>query len=102
MIGPEMSSGLIGSLRGIAQSGSAPALGAGCREFESLYPDHFFLRFVQVSRYESIQRSGTPTGVSSSRESGKLFCPRRFRGLHSVGLGRFLILFPNVMHLMSF
>ena len=30
--------------RGIAQSGSAPALGAGCREFESLYPDHFFLR----------------------------------------------------------
>ena len=28
--------------RGIAQSGSAPALGAGCREFESLYPDQIF------------------------------------------------------------
>ena len=28
--------------RGIAQSGSAPALGAGCREFESLYPDQSF------------------------------------------------------------
>ena len=28
-------------IRGIAQSGSAPALGAGCREFESLYPDQF-------------------------------------------------------------
>jgi hypothetical protein len=28
--------------RGIAQPGSAPALGAGCREFESLYPDHEF------------------------------------------------------------
>ena len=28
--------------RGIAQSGSAPALGAGCRGFESLYPDHLF------------------------------------------------------------
>jgi hypothetical protein len=27
--------------RGIAQSGSAPALGAGCQEFESPYPDHF-------------------------------------------------------------
>lgn len=27
--------------RGIAQFGSAPALGAGCREFESLYPDQF-------------------------------------------------------------
>ena len=27
-------------VRGIAQSGSAPALGAGCRGFESLYPDH--------------------------------------------------------------
>ena len=34
---------LVGLLyRGIAQSGSAPALGAGCREFESLYPDQFF------------------------------------------------------------
>ncbi len=27
--------------RGIAQSGSAPALGAGGRGFESLYPDQF-------------------------------------------------------------
>ena len=27
--------------RGIAQSGSAPALGAGCRGFESLCPDNF-------------------------------------------------------------
>ena len=27
-------------LRGVAQSGSAPALGAGCRGFESLHPDH--------------------------------------------------------------
>ncbi len=25
--------------RGIAQSGSAPALGAGCRGFKSLYPE---------------------------------------------------------------
>ena len=25
----------------MAQSGSAPALGAGCREFESLYPDYY-------------------------------------------------------------
>ena len=25
--------------RGIAQSGSAPVLGTGCREFKSLYPD---------------------------------------------------------------
>jgi hypothetical protein len=30
--------------RGIAQSGSAPALGAGCRGFESLYPDQYKLR----------------------------------------------------------
>merc|ERR1711998_680626 len=28
--------------RGVAQSGSAPALGAGCRGFESLLPDHCF------------------------------------------------------------
>ena len=31
--------------RDIAQPGSAPALGAGCREFESLYPDHLYLRW---------------------------------------------------------
>ena len=28
------------NLRGVAQSGSAPALGAGCRGFKSLHPDH--------------------------------------------------------------
>ncbi len=38
--------------RGIAQSGSAPALGAGCREFESLYPDHFI--FIVESARSSI------------------------------------------------
>jgi hypothetical protein len=27
--------------RGVAQSGSASALGAECREFESLHPDQF-------------------------------------------------------------
>ncbi len=32
-------------LRGIAQSGSASALGAGCRGFKSLYPDHFVIIF---------------------------------------------------------
>ena len=36
--------------RDIAQSGSAPALGAGCREFESLYPDHFYFLFKESGR----------------------------------------------------
>ena len=42
--------------RDIAQSGSAPALGAGCREFESLYPDHF----LEIYEYQQIflQKSG--------------------------------------------
>ena len=31
--------GLDPRFRGVAQSGSAPALGAGCRGFESLHPD---------------------------------------------------------------
>ena len=34
---------MLSAKRDIAQSGSAPALGAGCREFESLYPDQFFV-----------------------------------------------------------
>ena len=34
--------------RGVAQSGSAPALGAGCRRFESGHPDQFsFLRYLE-------------------------------------------------------
>jgi hypothetical protein len=36
--------------RGIAQSGSAPALGAGCREFESLYPDQLPATFPLLLR----------------------------------------------------
>ena len=31
------------NFRGLAQSGSAPALGAGGRRFESYIPDHFLL-----------------------------------------------------------
>ncbi len=31
-------------VRGIAQSGSAPALGAGCRGFKSLYPDQLTIK----------------------------------------------------------
>lgn len=41
----KLSTQKFGGLRGIAQSGSAPALGAGCRGFESLYPDHFVFIF---------------------------------------------------------
>ena len=39
--------------RGIAQFGSAPHLGCGCRGFESLYPDHFHkgLELVRVCRF---------------------------------------------------
>jgi hypothetical protein len=38
--------------RGIAQSGSAPALGAGCRGFKSLYPD----QVVEVLHYLNVPR----------------------------------------------
>ena len=37
-------------IRGIAQSGSAPALGAGCRGFKSLYPDHFDAPVAHLDR----------------------------------------------------
>ena len=40
---PPPLTGPVGAPRGIAQPGSAPALGAGCREFESLYPDQFIV-----------------------------------------------------------
>lgn len=45
---------LFRTIRGIAQSGSAPALGAGCREFESLYPDQFlviaYIGYLRIER----------------------------------------------------
>ena len=34
-------------LRGVAQSGSAPALGAGCRKFESCRPDHYLKYYYE-------------------------------------------------------
>ena len=37
--------------RGVAQSGSAPALGAEGREFESIHPDQNFEQ-VQFNRYK--------------------------------------------------
>lgn len=37
-------------IRGIAQSGSAPALGAGCRGFKSLYPDHIYAPVAHSDR----------------------------------------------------
>ena len=38
-------------IRGVAQSGSAPALGAGCRGFKSLRPDQFFFSEIhQICR----------------------------------------------------
>ena len=44
--------------RGIAQPGSAPALGAGCREFESLYPDQKSPSW----RWSHAHGDGTSTG----------------------------------------
>ena len=40
---------LIFVCRGLAQSGSAPALGAGCRGFKSLHPDHLIGYFLTLS-----------------------------------------------------
>ena len=50
-------------IRGIAQSGSAPALGAGCREFESLYPDQikqfaWMVKLVDTRDLKSLGRIG--------------------------------------------
>ena len=44
--------------RGVAQPGSAPALGAGCRGFESLHPDHSYDRVIcgEGTRYRARRR----------------------------------------------
>ena len=43
--------------RGIAQSGSAPALGAGCRGFESLCPDQNDQEKQMISSVLEVMRS---------------------------------------------
>ena len=55
--------------RGIAQSGSALALGARCREFKSLYPDQLFVnsKISMVTVAQLVEpRTVTPVVVGSS------------------------------------
>ena len=40
----------LGADRGVAQPGSALALGARCRRFESCYPDHFLGAMAEWSK----------------------------------------------------
>jgi hypothetical protein len=40
-------------LRDVAQLGSAPALGAGCRRFESCHPDFLLSKNKAVSVFQS-------------------------------------------------
>lgn len=42
----------LGVDRGVAQPGSALALGARCRRFESCYPDHFLVRWLSGLKQE--------------------------------------------------
>src|SRR5690606_2812319 len=63
--------------RGIAQSGSAPALGAGCREFESPYPDHFFehgslAQLVEQLAFNQLVVGSNPTRPTTQNLSALL------------------------------
>ena len=53
--------------RGVAQPGSALALGARCREFKSLHPDQPNASAAAVDRQSAgLRRSPRPTGARSS------------------------------------
>ena len=54
--------------RGVAQPGSAPALGAGCREFESLHPDQFIIVMTREGS-EPVGRSPRRNMVSSGEDA---------------------------------
>ena len=65
------------NLRSVAQSGRAPALGAGCREFESRYSDKKF-----------IPMSGVAVGMEDaclSVPQGSRFVRRKPLALETVG-----------------
>ena len=54
--------------RGIAQSGSALALGARCREFKSLYPDQFLI--INFEGDSSINGDCSSVGRALDCDSG--------------------------------
>lgn len=71
--------------RGVAQSGSALALGARCRRFESCLPDHFSRkalkgnRFLPLGEAECHMRCHMPVhrGISESPSLPKIPCSSR-------------------------
>lgn len=70
--------------RGVAQSGSVPALGAGGREFESRLPDHFpFYRFSDAQRDFQVTIKGVKdeliAGVRETRLTAIIILSRRSR-----------------------
>ena len=72
---------ILSGRRDVAQFGSAPALGAGCRRFESCHPDHFDEcgcgSMVELQPSKLITRvrfpSPAPLKLMASRKAG-LFC----------------------------
>src|SRR5690606_9936704 len=60
-----------GRSRGVAQSGSAPALGAGGRQFESGHPDHLPEGLWRVIEGESLVVARIYRPARSAMQSGK-------------------------------
>ena len=66
--------------RGVAQPGSAPALGAGGRWFESSRPDHFLVEFIDVIRgcHAVLPRGSHPNAfLTASTSLGSTFAIAR-------------------------
>ncbi len=58
-------------IRGVAQSGSAPALGAGCRRFESCLPDQS-KTVVTYPFSQAKPRQAVFHGVHTGSQSGQV------------------------------
>lgn len=58
------------SHRGVAQSGRAPALGAGGRRSESCHPDHISVRYGNSTWEGRCQACGTDTPIMRIIELG--------------------------------
>ena len=66
--------------RGVAQSGSAPALGAGCRRFESCLPDQSLKR--SAMRFPSRFPTGLHNLTLLHGRSARHCCANRPQGCH--------------------
>ena len=100
-LAPARINGVLVDVRSVAQPGSAPALGAGCRGFESLHSDHSMVAVAQLVEHRIV----TPVVAGSIPVSHPIpLITPRLRGPAKtvVCIGRGLARYPLLSHVLGY